>query len=49
MKQRRRSDFVRIARLVRMHTPVSPEQVKISGDHRHSVELKDARSEPVAQ
>jgi len=49
MKQRRCSDFVRIACFVRMHTPVSPEQVKVSGDHRHLVELKAARSEPVAQ
>jgi len=43
MKQRRCSDFVRIACFVRMHTPVSPEQVKISGtiDIRLSLRTPD--------
>jgi hypothetical protein len=49
VKQRRCPDFVRIACLVGMHSPISPKKVEIAGHHRNLLQLKQPGPERVAK
>src|SRR6516162_3673739 len=49
VKQRRRPEFVRIARLVGMHGSISPKKVEIAGHDRNVLQLKQPQPERVAE
>ena len=49
MKQCCGPNFVRIARLVTMHGPISPKKVEIARYHRDLLQLEQSRSERMAE